>query len=216
MTGFYDILDKLKWHFDNDELVNSVTQGDIFQVDLNKQTIFPLTHIMVNSSSLQSNTQTFNVSILAMDIVDISKSEVTDVFQENNNELDVLNTQHHVLNRCYQQMLHGNLWDLDFVVAGEPTLEPFTERFENLLAGWTMTFDVTVPNDMTICDTGSYAPYCSPSYVVNTNGSYNATIQSGETLTLPDTTLNLQIDGTQVATSTFATLSNQLINLVWQ
>jgi len=216
MTGFYDILDKLKWHFDNDELVNSVTQGDIFQVDLNKQTIFPLTHIMVNSSSLQSNTQTFNVSILAMDIVDISKSEVTDVFQENNNELDVLNTQHHVLNRCYQQMLHGNLWDLDFVVAGEPSLEPFTERFENLLAGWTMTFDVTVPNDMTICDTGSYAPYCSPSYVVNTNGSYSATIQSGETLTLPDTTLNLQIDGTQVATSTFATLSNQTINLVWQ
>lgn len=216
MTGFYDILNKLKWHFDNDEIVNSVTQGDIFQVDLNKQTIFPLTHIMVNSSSLQSNTQTFNVSILAMDIVDISKSEVTDLFQENNNELDVLNTQHHVLNRCYQQMLHGNLWDLQFVVAGEPTLEPFTERFENLLAGWTMTFDVTIPNDMTICDTGSYAPFCSPSYVVNTNASYSATIQSGETLTLPNTTLNLQIDGTQVATSTFATLSNQLINLVWQ
>jgi hypothetical protein len=216
MTGFYDILNKLKWHFDNDPIVNSVTQGDIFQVDLNKQTIFPLTHIMVNSSSLQSNTQTFNVSILAMDIVDISKSEVTDVFQENNNELDVLNTQHHVLNRCYQQMLHGNLWDLDFVVAGEPTLEPFTERFENLLAGWTMTFDVTIPNDMTICDTGSYAPFCSPSYVVNTDNSYHESVASGETLTLPDTTLNLQIDGTQVATSTFATLSNQTINLVWQ
>ena len=216
MTGFYDILNKLKWHFDNDEIVNTVTQGDIFQVDLNKQTIFPLTHIMVNSSVLSDNTQTFNVSLIAMDIVDISKSEVTDLFQENNNELDVLNTQHHVLNRCYQQMLHGNLWDLQFVVAGEPTLEPFTERFENLLAGWTMTFDVTIPNDMTICNTGSYTPFCSPSYVVNTNGSYTATIQSGETLTLPNTTLNLQIDGTQVATSTFATLSNQLINLVWQ
>ncbi len=216
MTGFYDILDKLKWHFDNDELVNSVTQGDIFQVDLNKQTIFPLTHIMVNSSTLGDNTQTFNVSLIAMDIVDISKTETTDIFQENNNELDVLNTQHHVLNRCYQQMLHGNLWDQQFVVETDPTLEPFTERFENLLAGWTMTFDVTVPNDMTICNTDSYAPYCSPSYVVNTNGTYSATVQSGETLTLPDTTLNLQIDGTQVATSTFATLSNQLINLVWQ
>jgi hypothetical protein len=216
MTGFYDILDKLKWHFDNDEIVNSVTQGDIFQVDLNKQTIFPLTHIMVNSSTLSDNTQTFNVSLIAMDIVDISKTETTDIFQENNNELDVLNTQHHVLNRCYQQMLHGNLWDEQFVVETEPTLEPFTERFENLLAGWTMTFDVTIPNDMTICDTGSYAPYCSPSYVVNTDNSYHESVASGETLTLPDTTLNLQIDGTQVATSTFATLSNQLINLVWQ
>ena len=216
MTGFYDILDKLKWHFDNDEIVNTVTQGDIFQVDLNKQTIFPLTHIMVNSSTLSDNTQTFNVSVIAMDIVDVSKAEPLNDFEDRDNELDVLNTQHHVLNRCYQQMLHGNLWDQQFVVETDPTLEPFTERFENLLAGWTMTFDVTVPNDMTICNTDSYAPYCSPSYVVNTNGSYSATIQSGETLTLPDTTLNLQIDGTQVATSTFATLSNQLINLVWQ
>jgi len=216
MTGFYDLLNKLKYHFDNDEIVNTVTQGDIFQVDLNKQTIFPLTHLMVNSSTLGDNTMTFNVSIIAMDIVDISKSEVTDVFQENNNELDVLNTQHAVLNRAYQQMLHGNLWDINMVIETEPSLEPFTERFENLLAGWTMTFDVVVPNEMTICDTGSYAPFCSPAYVINTNATYTATIQSGETLTLPNTTLNLQIDGTQVATSTFATLSNQTINLVWQ
>jgi alpha-N-acetylglucosamine transferase len=151
MTGFYDLLNKLKVHFDSDPIVNSVTQGDIFQVDLNKQTIFPLTHIMVNSSTLGDNTMSFNVSILAMDIVDISKSEVVDVFQENNNELDVLNTQHAVLNRAYQQMLHGNLWDAKYVIETDPTLEPFTERFENLLAGWTMTFDVVVPNEMTIC-----------------------------------------------------------------
>lgn len=151
MTGYYTILDKLKTHFDADPIVNTVTQGDIFQVDLNKQTIFPLTHIMVNSSTLTPNTQTFNVSILAMDIVDISKVEVTDLFQENNNEIDVLNTQHAVLNRAYQQMLHGNLWDDLFVIEDNPSLEPFTERFENYLAGWTMTFDITVPNEMTIC-----------------------------------------------------------------
>lgn len=216
MIGFYDILNKLKLHFDNDEIVNTVTQGDIFQVDLNKQTIFPLVHIMVNSSTLSDNTQTFNVSLIAMDIVDVSKSEPTSVFEQNTNEIDVLNTQHHVLNRCYQQMLHGNLWDSQLVVEGDPTCEPFTERFENLLAGWTMTFDVVVPNDMTICDTDSYTPFCSPAYVVNTDNSYSVSVASGAVLTLPNTTLNLQIDGTQVATSTFATLSNQIINLVWQ
>ncbi len=216
MTGFYDLLNKLKWHFDNDAIVNTVTQGDIFQVDLNKQTIFPLTHIMVNSSTLSDNTMSFNVSIIAMDIVDISKTEVTDLFEENNNELDVLNTQHAVLNRAYQQMLHGNLWDEKYVIETEPSLEPFTERFENLLAGWTMTFDVVVPNEMTICDSESYHVYCSPSYVTNTNNSYNATIISGETLTLPDTTFNVQIDGLEVASETYPTLSNQTINLIWQ
>ena len=151
MTGYYNLLDGLKSHFDSDAVTNTVTQGDIFQVDLNKQTIFPLVHLMVNSSTLQANTMKFNVSIIAMDIVDISKSEVTDLFQENNNELDVLNTQHAVLNRCFKQLLHGNLWDGKYVIDGEPTLEPFTERFENFLAGWTMTLDILVPNEMTIC-----------------------------------------------------------------
>jgi hypothetical protein len=151
MTGYYNILNGLKTHFDSDAITNSITQGDIFQVDLNKQTIFPLVHLMVNSSTLQANTIKFNVSIIAMDIVDISKSEVTDLFQENNNELDVLNTQHAVLNRCFQQLLHGNLWDGKYVIDGEPSLEPFTERFENFLAGWTMTLDILVPNEMTIC-----------------------------------------------------------------
>ena len=79
-----------------------------------------------------------------------------------------------------------------------------------------MTFDITVPNDMTICDSGQYAVYCSPSYVENSNQSYTATILSGDTLTLPDTTFNVQINGTQVATTTYPTLSNQTINLIWQ
>jgi hypothetical protein len=114
------------------------------------------------------------------------------------------------------KMLHGNLWDAQFVVESDPALEPFTERFENLLAGWTMTFDVVVPNDMTICDTGTYAPFCAPSFVVNTNASYSQTIQSGATLTLPDTTFNVQIDGSLVDTETYPTLSNQTINIAWQ
>ena len=216
MIGFYDVLNKLKIHFQNDEIVNTVTQGDIFSVDLSKQTIFPLAHIMVNSSTLGDNTQTFNVSVIAMDIVDVSKAAAPNDFEDSDNELDVLNTQHHVLNRAYQQMLHGNLWDAQFVVETDPTLEPFTERFENLLAGWTMTFDVVVPNDMTICDTDSYAPFCAPAYVVNTDASYTATVQSGNTLTLPDTTFNVQIDGTLVDTETYPTLSNQTINIAWQ
>lgn len=216
MTGFYDILNKLKWHFDNDPIINTITQGDIFQVDLSKQTIFPLVHLMVNSSSFTESTMKFNVSIIAMDIVDISKEEVTDLFQENNNELDVLNTQHAVLNRAFEMMSHGALWDLSVQIEGEPSLEPFTERFENLLAGWTMTFDVVMPNEMTICDTDGYTDFCSPAHVVNTDGSFNVNVPSGNTYTLADTTFNVQIDGTQVASETYPTLSNQTINLVWQ
>ena len=151
MTGYYELLDKLKTHFDADVIVNTVTQGDIFKVDLSKQTIFPLVHIMVNNCTLDSNTTTWNISLIAMDIVDLSKSATTDLFLGNDNEIDVLNTQQAVLNRAYEIIKHGSLaYDL-FMVEGTASLEPFTERFENYMAGWTMTFDVVTPNEMTIC-----------------------------------------------------------------
>ena len=151
MTGYYELLDKLKTHFDADVIVNTVTQGDIFKVDLSKQTIFPLLHIMVNNCTLDSNTTTWNISLIAMDVVDLSKSATTNIFLGNDNEIDVLNTQHAVLNRAYEIIKHGSLaYDL-YMVEGTASLEPFTERFENYMAGWTMTFDVVTPNEMTIC-----------------------------------------------------------------
>ena len=151
MTGYYNLLDKLKTHFDSDAIVNTITQGDIFKVDLAKQTIFPLIHIMVNSCTIDEQTTTWNVSLIAMDVVDLSKTLTTDVFLGNDNEIDVLNTQHAVLNRVYDIMKRGTLmYDL-FQVEGTATLEPFTERFENYLAGWTMTLDIVTPNEMTIC-----------------------------------------------------------------
>ena len=53
-------------------------------------------------------------------------------------------------------------------------------------------------------------------YVLNSDGSYSVDVPNGDTLTLPNTTLNLQIDGTQVASNTYPTLSTQTINLIWQ
>ena len=38
--NYFDIIDRLKQHFESDAIINTVTQGDIFEVDLNKQTIF--------------------------------------------------------------------------------------------------------------------------------------------------------------------------------
>lgn len=151
MKAFYDITTKLKQHFLADPIVNTITEGDIFEVDLSKQTIFPLVHMMVNNASFETNVVRFNISLLAMDIVDISKKPTTDIFIGNSNEQDVLNTQLEVLNRVYALMLHGNLWDDQYVVDGNPLCEPFTERFENYLAGWTMTFDLLIPNEVTIC-----------------------------------------------------------------
>ena len=149
--NYFDIIDKLKTHFDGDVLVNTVTQGNLFDIDLSKQTIFPLVHIIVNTASLEGNVVRYNISILAMDIVDITKDEEENKFDGNDNELYVLNTQLQVLTRCYELLLRGDLWTDKFQIDGNHTCEPFVDRFENKLAGWTMTTDILIPNGMTIC-----------------------------------------------------------------
>jgi hypothetical protein len=120
-------------------------------VDLSKQTIFPLSHIIVNNVSILPNVLKANISIVAMDIVDISKSEPTDMFKDNNNRQDVLNTQLIMLSRIVAQLTNGETFEDNYQLEGEPSCEPFTDRFENLLAGWTMTFDVLIPNEMSSC-----------------------------------------------------------------
>ena len=152
MKGFYNLTDKLKDALIAEPFVNTVTFGSLDDVDLNKQTIFPLSHIIVNNTTVGSKTITFNVSILAMDIVDISKEATTDIFVGNDNEQDVLNTQLALLTRIINILQRGDLYTDLYQVQGDVSCEPFVDRFENKLAGWAATFDVVVQNDMTICD----------------------------------------------------------------
>jgi len=150
MSTFYEITTKIKDQLELDKFVNTVTIGDIFKVDLNKQTIFPLSHIIINNVSYQGNILVYNVSILSMDIVDESKDMVTDIFLGNDNEQDVLNTQLSVANRFLEILRRGTLAD-DYELIGNPNIEFFVERFENKLAGVTYTFDMAIANKMTIC-----------------------------------------------------------------
>ncbi len=151
MKGFYNITDKIKDALNAEPFVNTVTYGSLDDVDLNKQTIFPLSHLIVNNCTVGTNTLTFNISILAMDVVDESKEEVTDDFVGNDNEQDVLNTQLAVLNRVIAILQRGDLYLEKYQVQGAVNCEPFVDRFENKLAGWAATFDVLVQNDMTVC-----------------------------------------------------------------
>jgi len=155
MQGFYNLTEKIRKHLQEDDFVNTVTYGDIFEVDLKKQSIFPLSHLQVITATMQKNVWNFNMSLIVMDIVDESKEYVQGVpetFRGNNNEQDIWNTQLAVANRFLELLLRGELYEDKFQLDGTPVCEPFVDRFENRLAGWTVTFNVLIPNDMTICE----------------------------------------------------------------
>jgi hypothetical protein len=151
VRGYYQITQTIKDQLLADENVNTVTTGDITEIDLSKQTIFPLSHIIINNVTIQEQVLNFNISVLAMDLVNLSKEETTDIFRGNNNEQDVINTQLAVVNRLVgalrQGTIHLDLYQLD----GDASCEFFYERFENEMAGVTCTFNVLIANDINLC-----------------------------------------------------------------
>ena len=152
MTQVYDLLDKIKDELRADNHVNTVSFGDITEVNLDKTDIFPITHLNISNAVIDSQSITFTLQVLCADIIDYNKEQYSkDVFYGNNNLQDVLNTQLQVMNLIFSKLKRGNLRADKLQVDDTMSCQPFKERFENELAGWEAEVDITMINDISIC-----------------------------------------------------------------
>ena len=151
VRGFFQLTETIKAELLKDVNINTVTTGDITDVNLNKQDIFPLGHIIIDSVTDEEQVLRFNMTILACDIVNLSKDPTVDRFTGNNDVQDILNTQLAVLNRLTQRLRMGTLYTDMYQLEGVPVLTPFYDRFENQLAGWSASITVLIYNDIYIC-----------------------------------------------------------------
>ena len=153
MKGFYQITKAL-----NDELktagFNTVTFGDITQVDLKRQTIYPLAHITPDVVTSQDATLNYSFQVLGMDLIDFNKDDVDDEnvpFYGIDNKQDVLHDILLRLQQAVEQFKRGDQFDALMQLQEPMAYDPFVERFENVLAGWSFTFSVTAPKYAKIC-----------------------------------------------------------------
>ncbi|MDG3582043.1 hypothetical protein [Galbibacter pacificus] len=149
MRNYFQVLKLIKETLEADNLVNTVTQGDIADVDLDKKNIYPLTHIQTGAATLGLQTISFSITVFAMDIRDKRNQTVEEKFVGNDNEIDNMNTMLAILNRLYKAIVK---LDNDVAISENPTCEPFYESRMNLLDGWAMTFDIEIPNtEIAVC-----------------------------------------------------------------
>ena len=69
----------------------------------------------------------------------------------NDNQMDIFNTQLAVITRAILLLRRAAASDAGFKIIGEPTMQQFNHRFEDDVAGWDVTFDLMVVQDMSIC-----------------------------------------------------------------
>jgi len=138
MIGYYQVISKIEEQLNKDPFCNTVSSGSIFNIALNKQDIYPISHIIVNSFREEGEAFVYNLSVISMDLVN----------DDDSNEQDVMHTQSMVGIKLVEMLRRGetNLYHL----TGGVNYEFFRDRFEDKVAGCTTTFDILVPNDMPI------------------------------------------------------------------
>ena len=152
MTQVYDILNKIKDRLRDNPNVFTVSFGDLTEIDLNKTTIFPLSHLTITNVTFDRSVINFTVNLMCVDVVDYNKENYSDdIFYGNDNLQDVYNTQLQVVNDIVQSVRRGSLFDDKIQLLENPSATPFKDRYENELAGWGIELNLSMINDISIC-----------------------------------------------------------------
>jgi hypothetical protein len=156
MISYYQLVESLATHLQSDSEINTVMIGGLDGVDLNKRSIFGMAHIGVTSASFINGVVRFVVDVTVMDLVDETKEGIENIphaerWKGVDNKQDVLNNMLAVLERLDKAIKNDSLTYSGFDVVTDESAEPFEDRFENLLTGWSKSFTIDVPNTVQNC-----------------------------------------------------------------
>lgn len=151
MNQYSTLLYYIKSLADADVFVNTVTQGEQDEIDLDKATIFPLLHINLSTGINKGNTIIYDVLLTCLDIRDTNKEVSTDKFWKQDNEVDNLNETFAVLNKIYLNILR-NIGDNNISALGDASFDAQIGKNKNILDGWEYSFQIEIPNNViSIC-----------------------------------------------------------------
>lgn len=151
VESIYRVIDAIKVELDSNPFCNKVTLGEMTEVDLAKQTIFPLANITMDNVTHSENSLTFQITVVNVDIVDISKDEIQDNIYGNDNLIYIWTNQLYVINRLIARLRESTINDYIWELDGDIQSDFINKEMENMLAGYSTTFNVTVANDISKC-----------------------------------------------------------------
>ena len=149
------------------EQISTVSVGDIFDINLEKMEKMPLLHINPTSVSTGDAELIYNFQIFICDLVSeksdwqtYQAEQLTKLLDPKNNEQQVWNQTLEICTDFIGMLRHSSRQSLAgvdyfnvplYFTLDQFTIEPFQERFDNLLCGWTFTIGIKVMNDFDTC-----------------------------------------------------------------
>ena len=147
---YNNVIDTIKNLGTNHAQIQTTTVGDIFDIDLEKNTKYPLMHLNPVNVQTRRTELVYNFQVFIMDLVEPDGSNEQEVYS------DVLQICIDIIgilsNSKWQSQLALDINAPVYFAEGDFTLEPFKERFDQSVTGWTFTIGLTVENSFQTCE----------------------------------------------------------------
>lgn len=143
LNMLYDLFRKLG---DDSLIIKTTTIGDVFEVDL-VNTSYPLLHISTETANFEQNILTYSFQFIVMDLVSKDESNEEDVLS------DMLQVIGDIISNLKNSDFDSNYDDFrhSLRIQNDISCEPFTERFDNEVSGWTATINIDVDFNASAC-----------------------------------------------------------------
>ena len=149
--------------------IETTSVGDIFSIDLEKETKFPLMHVNPTSVTTGDSQLVYNFQIFIMDMVteksnwtkNNADADFSKLYKTLSNEQDVFNETLQICTDFIGMLRHSSRQSLEgvndinfplYFTQDQFTIEPFQERFDNLCCGFVFNIGILVQNDFQTCD----------------------------------------------------------------
>lgn len=147
---YNNVIDTLKNLGTNHLQISTTTVGDIFDIDLEKNTLYPLMHLNPVNVTTRRTELVYNFQVFIMDLVEPDGSNEQEVYS------DVLQICIDIIgilsNSKWQAQLALDINAPVYFAEGDFTLEPFKERFDQSVTGWVFNLGITVQNSFQTCE----------------------------------------------------------------
>ncbi len=152
MNHYTELLSYIKQLAEGDNYINTVTKDAPADLDLFKANIFPLFNVDIVSGSIKPQTIMFRVELSCFALRDINKEVLTDKFWKQDNEVDNHNETAATLNRMWKIMYRDFNKNNITTLTDEAPIDKVDSEGKNLHDGWSMVFDVEMPNtELNLC-----------------------------------------------------------------
>ena len=154
-TLYYNVVNYLKTILSNHPSVDVVTLGDVFELGEREFPAYPIANIQIVNTSFGTSVTNFDIELIVADKIKNKNNESNPItnaqtipFYGVDDKPDIYSNTLAIINDITSYTQRGVA---GFEINDDIECEPFSDQFDNGLAGWVARFTITTHNDKNRC-----------------------------------------------------------------